>query len=179
MHGIVSLLDDQHTELVEKLWAEMTLRFGVSNPAATFVPHFSYHVAEGYDQDSLADILERVAGETAVFPIQTAGIAIFPGAESVIYIPVARNLALTQLHERVWTAVNPICQGSVAYYAPSGWFPHVTLAHGDIPPDNLGPIVAWLHAQNITWTISVDNFALVAEENGRHTVHYRFNFRAP
>lgn len=168
MYGLVSLLDDQHTELVEKLWAEMARRFGVGNPAATFVPHFSYHVAEDYDLDKLAGILERVAEETAVFPIQTAGIAIFPGPEPVIYIPVARNLALAQLHERVWTAVSPFSQGSVAYYAPSVWFPHITLAHGDITPQNLGPIVAWLHAQSIAWTISVDSFSLVFDDNGRH-----------
>ncbi len=59
MHGIVSLLDDQHTELVEKLWAEMAQRFGVGNPAATYVPHYSYHVAEDYDLDKLAGIQEK------------------------------------------------------------------------------------------------------------------------
>lgn len=176
MHGIVSLLDDQHTELVEKMWAEMAQRFGVSSPAATAVPHFSYHVAEDYDLDRLADILERVAGVTAVFPIQTAGIAIFPGPKSIIYIPVARSMALTQLHERVWTAVNPISQGSVAYYAPDGWFPHITLAHSDITPDNLGPIITWLHGQTIAWTIPVDNLALVVDDNGRHHVNQPFNF---
>jgi hypothetical protein len=42
------LLDDRHTELVEKLWLEMAQRFGVGNPA-TAVPHFSYHVSEAYD----------------------------------------------------------------------------------------------------------------------------------
>ncbi|MCB9418911.1 MAG: 2'-5' RNA ligase family protein [Ardenticatenaceae bacterium] len=176
MHGIVSLLDDQHTEFVEKLWAEMAQRFGVGNPAATFVPHFSYHVAEAYDLDRLAGILERLAKETAVFPIQAAGIAIFPGAESVIYVPVARSLALTQLHERVWTAVNPHSQGSIPYYAPAVWFPHITLAHGDITPENLGPIVTWLHTQSIAWTIQVDNLALVAEGNGRHQINHRFPF---
>jgi hypothetical protein len=31
MQGIVPLLDDQHTELVEKLLAEVAQRFGASN----------------------------------------------------------------------------------------------------------------------------------------------------
>ena len=35
MHRIVSLLDDQRTELVEKLWAEMAQRFGVGNLGKT------------------------------------------------------------------------------------------------------------------------------------------------
>ena len=29
MHGIVSLLDGRHTELVEKLWVETAQRFGL------------------------------------------------------------------------------------------------------------------------------------------------------
>lgn len=177
MHGIVSLLDDQHTELVEPLWAEMAQRFSVGNPAAAFVPHFSYHVAEAYDLDRLAGILERLAKETAVFPIQAAGIAIFPGAEPVIYIPVARNLALTQLHEHVWTAVTPHSQNSIPYYAPAGWFPHITLAHKEIAPDNIGPIITWLHRQNIAWTIPVDNLTILGEVDGRHQTHHHFNLR--
>ncbi|MEJ2750050.1 MAG: 2'-5' RNA ligase family protein [Anaerolineae bacterium] len=177
MHGIVSLLDDQYTELVEKLCAEMAQRFGVGNPAATAGPHFSDHVAEDYDLDKLAGILERLVGETAVFPIQATGIAIFPGADSVIYIPVARNQTLAKLHERVWTAVTPHSQGSINYYAPSVWFPHITLGHGDITPQNLGPIITWLHGQNIAWTIPVNNFAVVADENGRHEVCQHFTFQ--
>jgi len=176
MHGIVSLLDDQHTRLVKKLWAEMAQRFGVENSAASFVPHFSYHVAENYAIARLEAVLADVARETAVFPIRAEGIAIFPSEMNVIYIPVARNLALTKLHERVWTAVTPHSQGSAPYYAPAGWFPHITLAHKDITLDKLGPIVGWLHSQTIAWTIPVDNLVMVSDENGRHETQHRFTF---
>ena len=176
MPGIVSLLDDQHTELVEKLWIEMAQQFGVGDPAMPFVPHFSYHVAEGYEIERLGAVLDEVTGETAVFTTQATGIAIFPGLEPVIYIPIARNLALTKLHERAWTAVTPHSHNSLPHYAPAGWFPHITLAHEGITPDNLGPIVTWLHNQAITWTIPVDNLALVSNENGRHSTINRFTF---
>ena len=176
MPGIVSLLDDQHTELVEKLWAEMAHRFGVGNSAAAFVPHFSYHVAENYDLDRLVGILERVAEETAVFTTQAEGTAIFPSEMNVIYIPVVRNLALTQLHERVWTAVTPHSRGSNKHYAPASWIPHITLAHGDITRENLGPILTWLHSQSISWTIPVDNLVVLEEVNGRHATINRFTF---
>ena len=176
MPGIVSLLDDQHTELVEKLWIEMAQQFGVGDPAMPFVPHFSYHVAEGYEIERLGAVLDEVTGETAVFTTQATGIAIFPGLEPVIYIPIARNLALTKLHERAWTAVTPHSRGSNKHYAPANWIPHITLAHGDITPENLGPILTWLHRQSISWTIPVDNLMVLEEVNGRHPTINRFTF---
>ncbi len=176
MHGIVSLLDETHTDLVNQLWEELKRRFGVGNPAATFVPHFSYQVAAGYAVEKVEEILADVARETAVFTTRAEGIALFPSEMNIIYIPVVRNLALTQLHERLWTAVSPHSQGSVLYYTPPRWFPHITLAHDDITPDNLGPIVAWMHSQTIAWTITVDNLALVSDENGRHSINRRFTF---
>lgn len=177
MHGIVSLLDDRHTELVGKLWVEMARQFGVANAAEMFVPHFSYHVAESYDVGRLNGVLDEVARETAVFTIQTAGVAVFPGPEPVIYIPAARHLALTQLHERLWTAVTPISQGSVDHYAPAGWLPHITLAFRNVTLDKLGSVVTWLQGQSIAWTIPIDNLVLVYDNNGRHEVHYRSAFR--
>ncbi len=171
------MLDESHHELVEQLWTELSRRFGAGNPAATAVPHFSYHIAENYEMEKLEKSLEKVARETAVFTIRAEGIAIFPSGENVIYIPIARNLTLTKLHERAWTAVTPYSQNSVPHYTPAGWFPHITLAHGGITPDNLGPIVTWLHSQAIAWTIPVDNLAVLGEVNGRHQTQYRFPFK--
>ncbi len=42
MHGIVSLLDDQHYQLVEDLWAELKQEFAVEGVYITPYPHFSY-----------------------------------------------------------------------------------------------------------------------------------------
>jgi len=53
MHGVVSLLDDEHYALVEHLWDEVETELGVRGLYKTPFPHFSYHVAEQYDLDLL------------------------------------------------------------------------------------------------------------------------------
>ncbi|MCP4425982.1 MAG: 2'-5' RNA ligase family protein [Chloroflexi bacterium] len=173
MRGIVSLPNNQHTELIEALWAEMGHRFEVKMKGDTAVPHFSYHVAETYEIERLGGILEGIVRETAVFTIQATGIGIFPGETPIIYIPIARNPALAHLHERLWTAVEPISQASVIYYAPDSWLSHITLANGNVTPEKLGPVAEWLHSQNINWTLPVDNLAVISDENGRQ-MRYRF-----
>jgi hypothetical protein len=42
MHGIVSLLDDRHYQLVENLWAELEREFSIRGVYVTPYPHFSY-----------------------------------------------------------------------------------------------------------------------------------------
>ena len=177
MYGIASLLDDKHYQLVENLWLELKARFGVGHPDATAYPHFSYHVAEGYDEVRLAVLLKRLADETAVFNVNTAGIGIFTGSEPVVYIPVARSPALTHLHQIIWPPIDAFSQGSVAYYQPSVWFPHITLGHVDINEKNLGAIIGWLNGQaSFNWQIQVNNFSLIGGPSGVHQRRFRVPF---
>jgi hypothetical protein len=46
MHAIVSLLDNEHYQLVEDLWAELEREFSVQGVYITPYPHL-YHVATG------------------------------------------------------------------------------------------------------------------------------------
>jgi len=55
VHAVVSLLDQSHYEKVEALWSELASRFGLRGIYRTPYPHFSYHVAAGYDVDRLSD----------------------------------------------------------------------------------------------------------------------------
>lgn len=167
MSGIVTTFGTDHDERVRELWAEMTTRFGVAEPAAEIsVPHFSYHVAENYDREKLEVVLKEVAAETAVFPVSATGIGIFTSENPVVYVPIARSMALAQLHARLWPRLQAISTDSVGYYAPNIWFPHITLGHNDITSDNIGPIVAWLNNQDLNWIIPVTNLTLLEDTGG-------------
>lgn len=168
MNGIVTTFGVGHDERVRALWVEMTTRFGVGEPGATSVPHFSYHVAESYDREKLELVLREVAAATAVFHISATGIGIFPSEHPVLYVPVARSLALARLHAALWPRLQAISENSVGYYAPDDWFPHITLGHTDITHANIGPIVAWLNAEDLNWTIPVTNLALLEDTGGSH-----------
>ncbi len=68
MHGIVSLLDDEHYALVEDIWAQLEKEFGVHGLYTTPFPHFSYQVAGGYDVEAVGDYLQELTQNMRPFP---------------------------------------------------------------------------------------------------------------
>lgn len=173
MDGVVSVLAEPFYERVETLWREMKRRFGVGFPGATAVPHFSYHIAEQYDEAHLKQLLAETAALIAPFTVQTTGAAIFSDPRPVLYIPVARSQPLAQLHQYLWPKLEAISTDSSTYYAPSQWFPHITLGHNDITAENLGAIVTWLNEQALAWTVPVNNLSWLHDEDGRHYLRYQ------
>jgi 2'-5' RNA ligase len=171
--GIVSVLDQQHYQIVENLWAEMRQRFGVGDPEIVAMPHFSYHVAENYDDEAVARVLRKVAGEERPFTITASGIGIFPAPSPIVYAPVVRTPELTDLHARLFSPLDAIAQDSYPHYAPNTWIPHITIGHNDITMEKLGPISQWLHLQAINWTIIIDNFYLLTNDTRSHIEKFK------
>lgn len=178
MDGIVSLLAEPFYEQVAQLWAELERRFGLRGIYRTPYPHFSYHVATHYDWDGLTAVLQTLVQETAVLPITMTGLGVFTGAEPVLYMPVVRTAVLSQLHERVWMAVEPVSSGTQAYYSPDNWLPHITLAQHDLTPENLPVVTQWLNSQSLTWQMAVDNVSLIALREGKQVLDGRYPLQA-
>ncbi len=178
MHGIVSLLDTNHYQIVENLWDELDRRFNVRSIFVTRIPHFSYHVADEYDFTKVEKTLAKWARVTTTFRIKATGLGIFSGKQPIIYVPLVRNAALAALHRSLWAELNRLCNGRNPYYAPDIWMPHITLGHDDITSENLGPIVQWLNQQNLNWEISINNFAIIRDPGAEpHKLMQRFDFR--
>ena len=95
MHGIVSLLDGKHYQLVENLWVELEREFLVRGVYITPYSHFSYQIAQGYNVVLLEPILQTFASGQATFQVKTSGLGIFNGPHPVLYIPVVRSPELT------------------------------------------------------------------------------------
>ena len=94
MHGIVSLLDDEHYARVEGIWGQLERELGVSGIYSTPFPHFSYQVAEGYDTEAVEAVLQAVASRIAPFKIRTAGLGIFKATS-----PLSLRLILMPLED--------------------------------------------------------------------------------
>ena len=170
MHGVVTILDETHYERVEALWAELKREFGVGSARVVHYPHFSYHVAAGYDLDRLAAVLDSIARQTAAFTVKATGLGIFTGPEPVLYVPVVRSATLATLHKQIWTAIEPASRDSIAYYAPDLWLPHITLGHGDIDQANLSSIVQWLNKQSLNWDVAVNNLSVIYDTGDGYEV---------
>ena len=118
MHGVVSLLDQDHYKKVETLWAELACTFGLRKTLAVPYPHFSYQVAGDYDLSRLEPILADLAQQQSPFLVKTTGLGVFSGPRPVLYIPVVRSLELSQIHQRVWQAITPAGTKSIRLLHP-------------------------------------------------------------
>ncbi|NIV30767.1 MAG: hypothetical protein GWN58_15090 [Anaerolineae bacterium] len=176
MEGIVSLLDEEHSHLTESLWSELESEFGLRGIYITPFPHFSYHVAQDYEKEELGPILQRLAQQAQEFLIQASGYGIFAGHPPVLYVPIVRTQELSQFHSTVWQHVAHTASGTIDYYRPEGWFPHITLAFGDIHKDNLPEVIRSLSERPLHWHIAINNLSFIEDTGQGQKVRFRFDF---
>jgi 2'-5' RNA ligase len=178
MLGVVTLLDDRHYARVEAIWEELGQKFDVRGMYVTGYPHFSYQVADAYDDAACEEFLRTLARRTQPFRVRTAGLGIFTVASPILYIPLVRSLPLTQLHRDIWEGAHQKAPGPVShYYHPDEWAPHITLAQGDIDNDKLAEIIRVLSARNFHWEITVNNLAIIYDTGREQGVRCRFSFK--
>ncbi len=175
MHGIVSLLDNDHNQLVEEIWADLEREFSVQGVYITPYPHFSYHVAQAYDIDKIEPVLQRITSNITTFNVKTSGLGVFTGTSPVLYIPVVRSLELTQLHEELWQEISPVSSGVQEYYNPDQWMPHITIGFGDISKDKLLQMIPLLAERDFNWEITVNNIALIYDTGTKQELKSRFD----
>lgn len=180
MDGLVSLLDQRHHDRIEVLFHLLQDRCGLVGMRSTPYPHFSWQLAESFNQSELPARMAEWAAAQQAFRIQTNGLGIFPGREPVLYLPVIRTRALNDLHAQLWQRFKELRSGEAAYYAPELWMPHITLAMGDLSVERLVCAVQLLARQSYEWTVEIDNLAVLFQPAGqRARLGYRFDFPTP
>ncbi len=157
MNGVLSLLDEEHTTLVQDIWDYLDETCGLSVQS---FPHFSWQIAEEYDFDGLGKKLAELTSHLPPFTIRTAGIGIFTGESPVVFIPIVKDRSLLELHKKIWEETFPFGKGVSNHYAPENWIPHITLASKDVDPDTLINMVNFLVPRDINWEITIDHYAI-------------------
>ena len=177
MDGLITIVDPPHFQTIETIYSDLNERFQLFDSAIPFNPHFSYHVAESYENAHIPDLMDEIARKTAVFTIKANGLGIFPAPEPILYIPVTRTIQLNLFHEKIWTTFNPIAHESVAYYHPDNWFPHITIGTSGIPKDKLGPVVSWLLNQELFFEIEATNLTFFREVATGYKQAHQFSLK--
>jgi len=167
MHGLVSLLPSPCYERVESIWDRLAQRCGLTGIRVTPYPHFSWQIADEYGFDRLEAAIQRVAAHTKPFAVKTAGLGIFSGENPVVYLPVARNSRLAQLHNEIWRAANGLGTGVSEHYNNDNWTPHISLAYGDVDRQTLPEVLDELAFESFGWEFEVDNISLIVEPEGQ------------
>jgi 2'-5' RNA ligase len=163
MQAVVSALDDPHRDMVENIWGELKAVFGLQGVIGTTRPHFTYHVAGEYDAPAIGEGLSGVARTERAFAIETHGLGVFRGDETVLYLHISPSPALASMHHRVWEAVTPIATEPKPVYAAASWVPHITLAIGDLTEEILPLALQLLNRREYKWTIPVTNVSLIPD----------------
>ena len=178
MHAIISLLDEKYSHTVKELWSELEKQHKVQ-ALSTLVPfpHFSYQVAQQYNEEQLLTQLEAIAHHTSLFCIKTTGLGLFTGSHPVLSIPLVRTMELSLLHQTIWQEISPLGKEVTSYYDQERWLPHITLAEHDLEKQNVAPIVSLLSERDFSWNIIIDNLAVIWDTGTVQEVRYRFNLR--
>lgn len=176
MQGVVSILDAQASVKTEQLWAELDRAFGLKYACVAY-PHFTYHLAERYDERHVIPALREIARHAEPLQISTSGLAIFTGKRPVLYIPIVRHAALTRFHAQVARVVSSYAQNAHDHhYGAANWFPHITLAVEDLTLEMLPDVTKLLATRAFQWNIIVNNLALVLDAQGERDDWVQFPF---
>jgi 2'-5' RNA ligase len=174
MAGLVSLLDKTHFTRVTERWQELDDDCGLKDISMTPLPHFSWHVAEDYDWPALGAAMQEIAAAFQPFTVWASGLGLFTDKSPVVYIPIVRTKALSEYHQTIWDRLTPLSTKPSAYYGPSSWIPHITLAYGDVDANNLPCLMNKLAFSPIFWEINIDNLTMIhAAENIPAQIRYQ------
>lgn len=178
MHGIVSILDEEHYSSVESIWGELEQECGLVGVKMTPLPHFSWQIAEAYDLKKTRIVLEDFSRSAKPFSIHTTGLGLFTGGTPVVYIPIVKDEYLLGLHKMIWERSLEAVLGASPYYSPGQWVPHITLAYGDVTPEKLSCAMGILSSRSLNWEIDIDHIALVYQPDGQQGwLKERFDFK--
>lgn len=178
MHAIVSLLDKKHEQLVKSIWAELEDECGLTGIKETPFPHFSWQVADDYQQDGIEQTLISLAKEIEPFEINAVGVGIFSGSTGalpVIYVPVLRKQVLNLNHRLIWNRLDCCAIKPKELYHAYNWMPHITLAYKDVTPEKISCATKLLGFREISWKIPIDNISYAyVDDNEIGKLKYRF-----
>ncbi|TLM99067.1 2'-5' RNA ligase family protein, partial [bacterium] len=137
MYALATLFDFDLDPALASIWQRLQKKCGLVTANESSFTHLSWQGALDYQIDTVHEILKGIATQSHGFSVNVAGIGIFTGKEPVLYLNVVKNRDLLNLHEVLWRKLGPTAVEMNAYYAPSVWVPHITLAYGTLMPTDL------------------------------------------
>ena len=161
MLAIASLLDPINDEQIKGLWRLLEEKCGLTGIQETPSPHFSWIGCEDMQLEKAHRRLEKIGKQIGPFKIKTAGLGIFPGRIPVLYISIVKTAELMKFHRLIWKELEKYLIVPTEYYRPDRWMPHITIAYGDLNPDNLACALHDLAFEAQVYDIDVDNIAVM------------------
>lgn len=157
MFGVVLPITGVAEIAIRAIWGELSQMFALHLQPE--LPHVSLHVAEAYDAAALRPTIAQFAHTQPPFTLTTSGLGLFTGPEPVLYVAVTCGRGLLDCHTHFHPLAEPLAQGSVPYYQPGRWVPHITLAHGSRLQTCLPDVIRLLSGRDYNWTVPITQLA--------------------
>lgn len=177
MQAIVTALDEPWRERVEEILAELRAVFQLKTIAGWAAPHVTYHVAEGYDDARIVPILAQIAGAAPPFVVETHGLGVFHGEQTVLALHVTPSAELLAMHTAIWRGVSAAASDVKAAYAVETWAPHITLATLGLREEQLPDIMALLGRRDYRWRMPAANLCLIPDTSSSTAPWTRWELR--
>jgi 2'-5' RNA ligase len=174
MQAIVTALDEPWRERVEEIWAELKAVFQLKSVEGSTEPHFAFHAAEQYDAGPVGAALTSITSIAPPFEVETHGLGVFRGDQTVLFLHVTPSDALRALHAAVFEAVQPLAAAPTPVYAAATWVPHIALAVGDLREEQLPEITSLLGRRDYRWRVRASNLCLISDTESRTAARTRW-----
>ena len=177
MQALVTTFPKPYEDQILALWQDLKEKFGLQYIENITVPHFTWHICDTYELKAVTPLLERIAAEVEPFEILVEDVGTFISQSPVVYLKIKPNPLLIKMHTRLWQELLPYAHEPNMLYSPSMWHPHVTLALQDLSAEQLGPVLAYVGGQKISWRIMIDHYSLLTQTtDGAFTLINHFPF---
>jgi 2'-5' RNA ligase len=141
-----------------------------------YPPHVTLLACADLDMDNLRGVLPEFIASHPPLVVNFTGLGVFSGENAVVYLSLAWNRALLDLHEHFWLASEPYSVGTGDLYRPGNWVPHVTLDYG-LPLQQVGPVVNALMQVQLPRYGLLRDVVLVDFQSGGSMLEERFKAR--
>ena len=165
MYAIISELDYDASVMVKNLWARLRDACGLTAIYEFPTPHFTWFAAESIDRPVVTALVADLTARTQCLTILASGLGIFCGEKPVIYLPLVKTQEMIELHDWLWTQIEPHSEQKNKYYAPNNWMPHITLAINVVSRESLKCALETIAFEPIEMRFSVDNLIVVTQED--------------
>ena len=171
LQALLTILPDPFYTRITNIWIDLEKRFGIKwiKENVPF-PHITWNVAEKYNTENFEQTLKNSLKNLVSINIKTEGLGIFTGEKIVLYLPIKPSKEVLEFHEFFWNLVNLNQTKLNKYYAPTNWFPHITLAVEDINKENIGQVVNYLSDKKFKYNIKLESVSIVQRELGKEVI---------
>ena len=177
MQAVISLIPEPYTTRIKQIWDTLQAHFGLEYFRIAPVPHFTWQLGEGYQEEEVLPLLHELTLKQEPFEVRTNGLNYFPGESPVLFIEVRKSLKLTKLHALIWKQLFPFTCEPSPLYSVENWQPHITLPTEDLGWQILDEVTENLNHTNMKWRFKLDNLAIGCQHaDDKAQVEHIFRF---